>query len=257
MALPNGVKLGVSHLLWGFDMARTDRMVRFLDDASAIGFQGVLVFDISASAWFTRAAEFKRLLEDRKLQLAGVILRPGLDFLATHRLAEWAREVGGEVMVISGRCGTEAEWKIVLPIIERHAEIAAQHHLVGVYHHHTGWIAETFEQTERLLADTNPDKLKAMLDCGHATKDFKGHSAQEYFHRHHDRIKYVEFKDWSPETDLSTEVGAGRCDFPAVAGELKEHGYEGWIVVEQNGPQADPKACTTRSFRYITEKLFT
>jgi sugar phosphate isomerase/epimerase len=256
MALPEGIKLGVSHLLWGFDLQRADLMLRFLDDASAIGYQGVLLFDTSASAWLTRPAEFRRLLDERNLQLAGVILRPGLDFQGTTRLAEWIARVGGEVMVMSGRCGTEAEWRIVLPILERHGELAHQHGIDPVYHHHTGWIAETMEQTERLLADTNPKKLSAMLDCGHATKDFKGHSAVEYYERNHDRIKYVEFKDWTPETDLNTVVGEGRCDFPAVAAALKKHGYKGWIVVEQNPPQADPKASSARSYRYITETLF-
>src|SRR5437764_9758924 len=146
MPLPAGVKLGVSHLLWGFDLQRADLMLRFLDDASAIGYQGVLLFDTSASAWFSRPAEYKKLLQERNLELAGVILRPGLDFQGTTRLAEWTAEVGGEVMVISGRCGTEADWKIVVPILERHGELAARKGLRGVYHHHTAWIAETMEQ---------------------------------------------------------------------------------------------------------------
>lgn len=256
MALLAGVKLGVSHLLWGFDLQRADLMLRFLDDASSIGYQGVLLFDTSASAWFSRPGEYKKLLRERNLELAGVILRPGLDFQGTTRLVEWIAEVGGQVMVISGRCGTEEDWKIVVPIIERHAELAARKGIRGVYHHHTGWIAETMEQTERLLADTDPKKLSAMLDCGHATKDFRGHSAEDYLRRNHDRIGYVEFKDWTPETDLNTEVGAGRCDFPAVAKALKELKYQGWVVVEQNPPQADPKASAERSYRYITEKLF-
>jgi inosose dehydratase len=256
MALPNGVKLGVSHLLWGFDLQRVDLMVRFLDDAAAIGYQGVLLFDTSASAWFSRPAELKGMLDARKLQLAGVILRPGLDFLGTAGLVKWMAEVGGEVMVMSGRCGTEADWRIVLPILERHGEIARQHGITPVYHHHTNWIAETMEQTERLLADTDPKKLSAMLDCGHATKDFVGHSAEEYLRRNHDRIKYVELKDWTPETDLNTEVGAGKCDFPGVARALRELKYQGWIVVEQNPPQRDPKASSQRSFDYITKTLF-
>jgi sugar phosphate isomerase/epimerase len=94
-----------------------------------------------------------------------------------------------------------------------------------------------------------------MLDCGHATKDFKGHSALEFYQRHHAEIEYVEFKDYSPETDLSTEVGRGRCDFPAIAAALKEHRYAGWIVVEQNGTSRTPKESSAESYRYIRETL--
>lgn len=256
MPLPPGVKLGVSHLLWGFDLQRVDLMLRYLDAAAEIGYQGVVLFDTSASAWFSRPAEYRRLLDDRGLQLAGVILRPGLDFQGTTRLVKWMADVGGEVMVISGRCGTEADWRIVLPILERHGELARQHGVRAVYHHHTGWIAETMEQTERLLADTDPARLGAMLDCGHATKDFRGRSAEEYLRRNHHRIAYVEFKDWTSETDLNTEVGAGRCDFPGVARALRDLHYRGWIVVEQNPPQADPKASARRSYQYVAETLF-
>lgn len=249
-------KLGVSQLLWGFDLQRADLMLRFLDDAAAIGYQGVLLFAASASAWLTRPAELRRLLKERSLELIGVIQGPGLDFEGTSQIARWTAEVGGQVMVISGRCGTEADWGIVVPILERHGELARRKGLTAVYHHHTHWIAETMEQTERLLADTDPTHLSAMLDCGHATKDFVGHTAEEYLRRNHDRIEYVEFKDWSPETDLNTEVGAGKCDFPAVVNALRELKYQGWIVVEQNPPQPDPKASSQRSYDYITKRLF-
>jgi inosose dehydratase len=264
------VKLGVSQLVWGFDLSRPDRLVRFLDDASAIGYQGVLLFDTTAQFWFNRPHELKRMLDQRNLRLVGVILRPGLDFLGTTRLVKWVAEVGGEVLVISGYDGRQEDWEISIPLLQRHGEIAAAHGLQAVYHHHTDWIAETMEQAERLLAETDPAKLGGMLDCGHATMDFKGHSAQEYFHRNHARVKYVEFKDYSPETGLCTEVGKGRCDFPAVAAELREHGYRGWVVVEQNpfGPPdgrysgtvgrpggGDPKASAGESYRYITETL--
>lgn len=252
------IKLGVSHLLWGIDLSRPDRLLRFLDDAAAIGYEGILCFAPTVAFWYTRPHEFQHLLDQRNLQLAGVILQPGLDFRGTTQLVRWMVEVGGDVLVLSGRDGRQEDWHISLPILERHGEIAAAHGIQAVYHHHTHWIAETMEQTERLLTDTDPRKLGAMLDCGHATKDFVGHSAEEYFERNHARIKYIEFKDWAPETDLSTEVGRGRCNWPAVVAALKRHDYRGWIVVEQNafqGRGGDPKASASESYRFIREKL--
>lgn len=117
MGLP-GVKLGISHIVWGYDLTQTDRMIRFLDEASEIGYEGIVSFDRSITFWYNRPQEFKALLDARKLVLAGVILRPTLDFAATARLAEFMAAVGGDVMVMSGRCGTEAEWSIVPPILE-------------------------------------------------------------------------------------------------------------------------------------------
>jgi sugar phosphate isomerase/epimerase len=256
------IRLAVSHLIWGFDLSRPDLLLRFLDDASAIGYEGVLAFDTTTGFWLNRPREFKSLLDARKLELAGVILRPGLDFIATRRLVEWMAEVGADVMVISGRDGRQEDWDISLPILQRHGEIAAEHGLRAVYHHHTDWIAETMEQYERLLAETDRRYLGAMLDCGHATKYFVGHSALEFFERNHSTIEYVEFKDFSPQTDLGTEVGRGSCDFKGIAGAIKQHGYKGWVVVEQNpagamggGKAHDPKVASQTSYRYIRETL--
>jgi inosose dehydratase len=249
------IYLGVSQLVWGYDLSRADRFVQFLDDAREIGYEGVLLFDSTLPFWYNRPRELKGLLDERGLALAAVIHRPSLDFKGTTQLAKFVAEIGGNRLIISGRDGTQAEWRISLPLLERHGEIANAHGLRANYHHHTGWIAETMEQYERLLAETDRQTLGAMLDCGHATKDFVGHSALEFYQRHHDVVEYVEFKDYSPATDLRTEVGKGTCDFQGIAQSLKAHGYKGWIIVEQNGTAGTPKGSSRESYRYIREEL--
>ncbi len=249
------IRLGVSHLVWGFELSDQSRFELFLDDAAAIGYEGVLAFDATVAPWLDRPAEFKVMLDKRGLTLAGVILRPGIDFLGTDKLTRFMAACDGDILVMSGRDGTQAEWKIVIPALQRHGEIAAANGIRAVYHHHTGWIAETMEQTERLLAETDRRYLGAMLDCGHATKDFVGHSAEEYFERNHAVIDYIEFKDWSPATDLRTEVGRGLCNWPAVASAIKQHGYKGWIVTEQNQSISAPKVAAAESFHYARHIL--
>jgi sugar phosphate isomerase/epimerase len=248
-------RIGVSHILWGFDLSSFDRFKIFLDEAAGIGYEGIVCFDWTVMPWLDRAAEFKALLDKRGLALVGVILHPGLDYGLTDKITRFIADAGGEFLILSGRCGSEDEWGVVIPALEQHGVIAKRHGIQTVYHHHTGWIAETMEQTERLLADTNPEYLSAMLDCGHATKDFVGHTAAEYFRRNHERIRYVEFKDWRPESDLNTEVGRGRCDWLAVAQALREHEYRGWIVVEQNFTTRTPKEAASESFHFIRDYL--
>jgi sugar phosphate isomerase/epimerase len=256
MSAGNGrIRLGVSHLVWGFDLSLFDRFKTFADEAAGIGYQGIVAFDTTVMPWLGRPGEFKAVLDQRNLQLVGVILRPGIDFNGTHRLCKFIAEAGGEILIMSGPCGTEAEWSIVLPALQRHAEIAKQYGVTGVYHHHTNWIAETMEQTEKLLAETDPTILRAMLDCGHATKDFVGHTAAEFFRRHHDRIDYVEFKDFTPASDLRTEVGRGQCDWQSVAAALREFNYSGWIVVEQNGTIRTPMESAAESYHFIRDYL--
>jgi inosose dehydratase len=255
MARQDRVRIGISQLVWGYDLSRPDRWLRFLDEASEIGYEGVLAFDSTLPFWYNRPAELRRMLDQRQLELAAVIHQPSLDFRGTRRLIEFVKQVGEPTIVLSGRDGRQEDWEIVLPILQRHGEIAAEHGLRAVYHHHTGWIAETMEDYERLLAEVDRRYLGAMLDCGHASKDFTGHSALEFFERNHATIEYVEFKDFSPQTDLRTEVGRGTCDFAGIAAAIKEHGYKGWVVVEQNGTSRTPKESSAESYRYIRETL--
>lgn len=255
MATHDRARLGISQLLWGFDLSRPDRLIQFLDEASQIGYQGVLLFDTTLPFWSKRPGELKKLLTDRRLELVGTIHRSGLDFAGTRAIARMVAELGGERLVLSARDGRQEDWEIVMPLLRRHGEIAAEYGLRTVYHHHTNWIAETMEQYERLLADVDRRSIGVMLDCGHATKDFTGHSALEFYEKHNAEVEYVEFKDYSPETDLRTEVGRGQCDFPAIAASLRRHGYAGWIVVEQNGTTRTPKESAAESYRYIRETL--
>lgn len=246
------MKVGISQLLWGYNLAHADRFVQFLDDASALGYEGVLLFDSTVPFWYNRPGELSGLLRDRGLQLVGCIHGPSLDFRATRRLAQFIAELGGERLILSGRDGRQDDWDVVPPLLNRHGEIAAEQGLRCVYHHHTNWLAETMEQYERLLPMV--PALGTMLDCGHATKDFVGHSALE-FARKHPEIEYVELKDWSAATDLNTVVGQGTCDFAGIVALLKERNYGGWVVVEQNGPSKDPKGDSGASMRYIRERL--
>lgn len=249
------IRLGVSQLVWGYDLSRPDRLKWCLDEAAEIGYEGVLLFDSTVPFWYTRPHELKALLDERGLALAAMIHRPGLDLKGTRRLARFVKDIGGDRLVLSTRDGRPQDWAITLPLLERHGQLAGEAGLRCVYHHHTGWIAETFEQYERLLAETDRRWINAMLDCGHATKDFLGHTASEFLEKHHDIIEYVEFKDYTRETDLRTEVGRGSCDFKAVADGLRKHNYRGWVVVEQNGTATTPKQSSVESYRYITETL--
>ncbi len=249
------IRLGTSHITWGFDLSDQPKLEVFLDEASAIGFEGALCFDYTVAPWLDRPDAFKALLDKRKMDLVGVILRPGIDFVGTDRLCRFIAAAGGDMLVISGRDGTSAEWDIVVPALERHGEIAAKHGVRAVYHHHAGWIAETFDQYERLLRETDRKNLGVMLECGHATKVWRDHTPQEFFEKHHDEVEYVEFKDWSPMQDLRVELGRGIADWPAIGATIRKHGYKGWIVYEQDFSIRPARVSAAESYAYMRHVL--
>ena len=97
-----------------------------------------------------------------------------------------------------------------------------------------------------------------------------GPTVVEAMDRWRDRIWYVHFKDADLElarrsreegwdyfqalrAGLFSELGTGDVDFPAVVRWLRDHGYDGWIVVEQDvlPSLGTPLASAQRNREYL------
>ena len=144
--------------------------------------------------------------------------------------------------------------------------------LRSVFHPHSaGWV-ETPAETDRFLAETDPSVIGIVFDTGHYLfgAGGAGPSVVEAMDRWRDRIWYVHFKDsdlnvahrsraeeWSYfqalRAGLFSELGQGSVDFPAVAQWLNDHGYDGWIVVEQDvlPGLGTPKESARRNREYL------
>ena len=134
-----------------------------------------------------------------------------------------------------------------------------------VIHQHLGTLIETGDEVRRLLDLTDPSLLGVCLDTGHWTFGTGGDPAAAV-RELGDRVWHVHFKDCDPavmaesrarEWDGLTstghgvfcELGKGCVDFPAVLAALRETGYDGWIVVEQDilPGMGDPAASARRN----------
>jgi inosose dehydratase len=125
--------------------------------------------------------------------------------------------------------------------------------LRSVFHPHSaGWV-ETPAETDRFLAETDPEILGIVFDTGHYLfgAGDEGPSVVESMDRWADRIWYIHFKDNDRElarrsrveswdylqalrAGIFSELGKGGVDFQAVVRWLDEHEYDGWAVVEQD-----------------------
>jgi inosose dehydratase len=125
--------------------------------------------------------------------------------------------------------------------------------LRSVFHPHSaGWV-ETPAETDRFLAETDPEILGIVFDTGHYLfgAGDEGPSVVEAMDRWADRIWYIHFKDNDRElarrsraeswdylqalrAGIFSELGKGGVDFHAVVRWLDEHEYDGWAVVEQD-----------------------
>ena len=163
-------------------------------------------------------------------------------------------------------------WKVFARGAERIARaVLEETGLRTLFHHHGAGYVETPDEIARLLALTDPALLGLVYDTGHYVFGAGGGSdALEGLDRYAERIRYVHFKDCHPEIAAQAkaesldyfevvrrgvfcELGQGCVDFPAALGRLRDRGYEGYVLVEQDvlPGMGAPKESARRNREYL------
>jgi inosose dehydratase len=121
-------------------------------------------------------------------------------------------------------------------------------------HAHAGGYVEFEDELECVLDAIEPHLLSVCLDTGHST--FAGFDPVDFYRRHADRVTYLHLKDVDPAVKahviehrvgfydawalgLICSLGQGEVDFPGLRDALSEHGFSGWVTVEQ---ERDPQS---------------
>jgi inosose dehydratase len=165
-------------------------------------------------------------------------------------------------MAVAGRAGVEHElsaagWRTLAQGAERIARaVRDATGLRTAFHHHCGTHVETPTEVKRLLDLTDPELVGLCFDTGHYT--YGGGDAVDGLRRAGERVWHVHMKDcdgealararsdgqryWDAVRDgVFCELGAGVVDVAAVLAGLRERGYSGWLVVED---EAQPECGT-------------
>jgi inosose dehydratase len=137
-----------------------------------------------------------------------------------------------------------------------------------VFHHHCGTFIETPEETARLMEMTDTALVGLCLDTGHWY--YGGGDPLEALRKYRERAWLIHFKDsdasvaeraraegWDYLTALRQGLfcglGEGAIDHAAFAADLRDGGYEGWIVVENESPpgRVPPKVMARDDRAYL------
>ena len=164
----------------------------------------------------------------------------------------------------------DAEWDRFCDGLNKLGRVARGRGFKLCFHHHMGTVVQTSEETDRMMANTDPDCVFLCYDTGHFT--FAGEDPLSMLKKYVDRVGHVHLKDmrlrvveetrknnWSFLTAVRngafTVPGDGDVDFDPVFKVLSDAGYQGWLLVEaeQDPAKADPLEHAIKGRTYIRE----
>lgn len=139
-----------------------------------------------------------------------------------------------------------ADWRRVGENLETLRDLAAEAGLALALHPHAGALVETADDIDAVLAHGEIDWC---LDTGHLA--IGGADPLEFVRSHAERIVHVHLKDVdmglaeqvrlgklslvdATRQGLFRPLGDGDASIDEVVGELDRHGYERWLVLEQD-----------------------
>lgn len=143
----------------------------------------------------------------------------------------------------------EERFPVLIDNLHRAAELALSMGFDVVLHPHAGTFIETADEVSRVMDAIDPSLLGLCLDTGHLR--FGGADPTALVHRYHELIRHVHIKDARMSVmdgvkaeglgldvalarGVFCELGDGDSGIADVLGALDEHGYAGWLVVEQD-----------------------
>lgn len=263
------VKIGINPISWSNDdlpsLGGETPLATALSEGKRIGYQG---FELG-NKFPRESTALRRVLGEHGLELvsgwySGRLARgtvedeiaavgPHLKLLADNGAkvmvyGEVADSVQGapEPLYKRPRFFTAAQWDAYADRLTRFARHTLAHGVRVAYHHHMGAYVEAPADVDALMSRVG-DEVGLLFDTGHMA--FAGGDPVAMLAKHIGRVCHVHCKDVRPEVirlarngnwsflqsvinGAFTVPGDGVIDFPAVIALLREHGYEGWLVVE-------------------------
>jgi inosose dehydratase len=232
------VKFGAQTNAFPIQPANFDTFLHALSEIKATGYTGFETGFANLRSQATTLPQARKQIEATGLAFIGIhIFLPQFDPV-THiapralyeTIAQQGAETGAQQLILSGSATVTADdTKRKADALNAAGEYANTLGLTAAYHNHW-WEAEhKGTELEALYANTDPAKVKFLMDIGHASRTDL--DVIDFVKRHAARLTGLHFRDFL--NDKQVILGQGHFPLAGVAAALKQAHWSGWVINEE------------------------
>jgi len=266
----SSIKFGCQFYTWQMSGNRYEgKLPDILDIVKPAGFAGIESEPWMLGSYYDDPSTLKDLLAQFNLQLGAIAFvcdwanpdETEQEKSEAQRVFSYARSFPGAHLVLvqapgKDRSNLHQRQQNLISCVNAVAARAVDHGLSCSYHPNSpdGSVIRIEDDYKILLDALDSSVVGFAPDTGHIARG--GMDVVKILKTYRPLIKHVHFKDITASGGW-TAMGAGIIDFPGIVKMLRETGYAGWIMIEEESPEAevDPNTATTKNGEYLRRSL--
>jgi inosose dehydratase len=264
------LRFGCQTYTWqmSYDLYK-DRLSHIMNVIAQAGFRSIEAEVCMMGNFYDDPSRFAEELERRNLHLAALTLAlPWLSPMETDEekneadlLIDYLKSFPEAKLILvqlpgKDRKSLSERQRNCLSNVNAVAKRANERGIVSAFHPNSpqGSVFRTAEDYEVMFEGLDARYVGYCPDSGHIANG--GMDVMYIFRKSRPMIQHVHFKDISADRRWRT-MGEGVIDHPGIVKHLRDTGYEGWVMVEEESQyaEAEPDLATLANGRYIQQYL--
>jgi inosose dehydratase len=260
-AKPMNVHLGCQTNAWAIDPRDFSNVLEIIRKVKDYGYEGFETGFANVQGQFDDPAGAKARLDATGLKFIGVHIFLNQYDAATHvapaelyeRVAAGGAKLGAERLILSGTPPEDqAGRKRKAGALNRAGAFAQKLGLKLAYHNHGPEFANHGEEIELLLRETDPARVWFLVDAGHAFR--AGADIPGFIRKHYRRLTGLHIRD--TKDGKETPLGTGEFPLEGVAAAIRETGWSGWAITEEERVGGKPGDAAIKPARDALFRVF-
>lgn len=242
---PMNVHFGCQTNAWAIDPRDFANVLAIVQKVKNYGYEGFETGFANVQTQFGDPAAGRAKLDAIGLKFIGVHIFLTQYDASTHvapselyeRVATGGAKLGAERLILSGSpLADEAGRKRKADALNRAGTFAQKLGLKLAYHNHGPEFANHGEEIEFLMHETDPALVWFLMDAGHAFR--AGADIPGFIRKHHERLTGLHIRD--SKDGKETPLGTGDFPLEGIAAAIRETGWSGWLINEEERVGSKP-----------------